>query len=227
VKLFLQSLRKTIYDFFGRLGPRNGEREVTSADWYEVVPATDSSLRQCDLITNLHVIFPIDEIFENDSDPAPGEALQSIDEEGGAASRLPAEQEVIDAIILTQTCDLEQNRVESVLVAKIERWSTYVSANGWGLDAQRNWRANVQKGHVVHLSLLPPRTEVPVMEWSVINFRKVYSVVLTTLDRHVVDQGVRLRLTPPHREYISQAFARCFMRVALEDDLAIFRQDVT
>ena len=224
MRSFLQSLRKMIYDFSRRLGSRNGKLKVTSTDWYEVISATDSSLQQCDLLTNLRVIFPIDDDREVKTGMDPQDTYMKVDGDS-APSRLPAEQEIINAIVLTQTCDLEQNKVDTVLVAKIEGWSTYVAANGWDLGAQRSWRTNVQKGHVVHLSLLPPWDGDPKMEWSVINFRNVYSVVLSTLKRHVDNQGQRLRLTPPHREYTSQAFARCFMRVAVEDDLVAFRQD--
>lgn len=40
---------------------------------------------------------------------------------------------------------------------------------------------------------------------------------------HLAQQNSRLRLLPPYREHLAQAFARSFMRVGLPIDIPAFR----
>jgi len=201
-----------ICDFARDLGD-----DVASTSWYQVLSGDDSTLEQCDLVSNLRVVFPVDDEMET----APKEELLQNDDshEGGSPVRIPADYEYVNAIVLTQTCDLDYNKVDSVLVAKVQAWTDYVSASKFDEKNAKMWLERVQKGQVVHLVLMQPREEAPVMKLSVVNFRSVYSVDPGSLRRHVAQENERLRLTPPHREFVSQAFARCFMRVALEDDL--------
>ena len=57
-------------------------------------------------------------------------------------------------------------------------------------------------------------------EYLVVDFRSVYSVPFNFLIDLAKSRGKRLRLLPPHREHLSQAFARFFMRVGLQESLA-------
>lgn len=47
----------------------------------------------------------------------------------------------------------------------------------------------------------------------VVDFRRVSALPLKSLRTRVLTQQRRLRLLPPYREHLSQAFARFFMRV--------------
>lgn len=49
----------------------------------------------------------------------------------------------------------------------------------------------------------------------VVDFRNVYSLPSQFLKSLAAKRGKRLRLLPPYREHLSQAFARFFMRVGL------------
>ena len=84
-------------------------------------------------------------------------------------------------------------------------------------------RRRSKRGAVFNLALLPDREDEPATDWSVVNFRELYTLPRDIITRHVAFQRERLRLTPPHREAIAQSFARYFMRVAVEDDLQRFR----
>ena len=59
-------------------------------------------------------------------------------------------------------------------------------------------------------------------EVRVVSFRQIYSVPLDYL-RERAKQRPRLRLLPPYREQLAQAFARYFMRVGLPIDIPPFR----
>jgi hypothetical protein len=62
-----------------------------------------------------------------------------------------------------------------------------------------------------------------VSEIRVVDFRRVSALPLTFLRTRVLTQQRRLRLLPPYREQLSQAFARFFMRVGLPVDIPAFR----
>ena len=57
----------------------------------------------------------------------------------------------------------------------------------------------------------------------VVDFRRLYSLPLTFVRQVAARGGDRLRLLPPYREHLSQAFARYFMRVGLPQDIPPFR----
>jgi hypothetical protein len=57
----------------------------------------------------------------------------------------------------------------------------------------------------------------------IVDFRRVYSLPLAFVRQRVAMAGDRLRLLPPYREHLSQAFARFFMRVGLPVDIPPFR----
>ena len=59
-------------------------------------------------------------------------------------------------------------------------------------------------------------------EYLVVDFRAAYSVPFTFLEGFSKRAGERLRLLPPYREHLSQAFARFFMRVGLPVDIPQF-----
>jgi hypothetical protein len=61
-------------------------------------------------------------------------------------------------------------------------------------------------------------SEMP-MAIRIVDFGQVFSVPKAYLAALARRGGKRLRLLPPYREYIAQAFASFFMRVALPDDI--------
>jgi len=66
---------------------------------------------------------------------------------------------------------------------------------------------------------------VPGMEREVrvVDFRRLHSLPVSFVRRRAENAGARLRLLPPYREHLSQAFARFFMRVGLPVDIPPFR----
>jgi len=61
-------------------------------------------------------------------------------------------------------------------------------------------------------------------ELRVVDFRAVYSLPHTYLRLIATEGGDRVRLMPPYREHLSQAFARFFMRVGLPVNIPHFRK---
>lgn len=69
------------------------------------------------------------------------------------------------------------------------------------------------------------RCEHPDFEtgFTIVDFRRVFSIPVAHFRRQAAAAGSRLRLMPPYREHLSQAFARFFMRVGLPLDVPPFR----
>ena len=58
-------------------------------------------------------------------------------------------------------------------------------------------------------------------ELRIVDFREIYTIPRVVLESLLVRRNSqRLRLNPPYREHLSQAFARFFMRVGLPQPIA-------
>lgn len=60
-----------------------------------------------------------------------------------------------------------------------------------------------------------------VQDYYIINFKDIFSVPVDLARTIACQNGKRLRLCPPYREHLSQAFARYFMRVGLPINIKI------
>jgi len=52
-----------------------------------------------------------------------------------------------------------------------------------------------------------------------VDFHRIYTVPKAYLKQIALNNKFRIRLLPPYREHLSQAFARYFMRVGLPVDI--------
>ena len=129
-----------------------------------------------------------------------------------------------ELVVLSQSCDLENDKVDEVLLAAVHPYKTLVTQEG-----ERNptvnstkWRKAVARGSEPAYSLLPPHDEAPVFDWSLVDFHHLFTLPKTFLVDVTSLAPVRLRLVPPYREHLAQAFARYVMRVGLPDSLVEF-----
>jgi hypothetical protein len=126
-----------------------------------------------------------------------------------------------DLIVLSQSCDLVKGRekVSDVLLCAAWRRSELTEghlATAKGMENAR--RGNLPGFHVLAACSLPALER----EVRVVDFRRVYSLPVAFLRKRAVAGGDRIRLMPPYREHLSQAFARFFMRVGLPVDVPPF-----
>jgi len=132
-------------------------------------------------------------------------------------SREPSEEILTleyDLIIITQSCDLENNKVQLVACCPIFTLDEFEHVN---TDFRKKGRwEEVRKGRVEGLHLLGSRVEPENNRLaSVIDFREIYSLPFDYLVKRANELGKRWRLAPPFLEHFSQSFARFFMRVGL------------
>lgn len=168
--------------------------------WYDIVDASEV-LMQGDFVSSCPVMVP-----------------SPFAREG----RISAEIIEYDVVIMSQSCDLAHHKLDNVLVSPA--WPI----SEMGLENEffrsRKGKESLRQGNLPGYHLLN-RCELEGFEadFQVVDFRNVYGVPLDFLVDLSRRREKRLRLLPPYREHLSQAFARFFMRVGLPVDIDLFK----
>jgi hypothetical protein len=125
-------------------------------------------------------------------------------------------------IIVTQSCDLENAKVQYVALCPIHTLTEFESINPH-YRAKGRWE-EVRKGRVegLHMLACPERPDSN-REALVVDFRQIISLPFAYLSEHANSLGQRWRLQSPFLEHFSQAFARFFMRVGLPSSIPAFK----
>lgn len=181
-----------------------------SYPWYEEVKNSED-LKQGDFISNCQVIIP------------PPQKIT-------IGENMDIDIEELDTIILTQSCDLANNKVAHIMVCPIHNLEDFISSlpsdQTSSKKARNRIKDNLRKGYLPGYHLLNnPEPLCKNLEFSsdfiVVDFKNVYTINYQFAKTLVKSEKSRLRLLPPYREHLSQAFARYFMRVGLPQDLSI------
>lgn len=127
-----------------------------------------------------------------------------------------------DVIILSQSCDLAHRKLDLVLVSPV--WNISELESKSDFFKSRKGKESLRQGNISGYHLLNRcKLEGCENDYLIVDFRNVYGVPLDFIIDLAKDRGKRLRLLPPYREHLSQAFARFFMRVGLPVDIPPFR----
>ena len=194
-----------------------------TSTWYETVDAT-TPLMQGDIIFDCPVVAWKE---------APLEVIS-----GQEAEALKVATEVIaaDVIVMTQACDLENYKVSNAILCphySLAEYKTYWEKEVRSLPmpegqppqnptakAWRSFCADVKEGYQWNLAMLNADEGVNAAH-RIVDFHEVYTAPRVFLESLLKSRNrERLRLLPPYREHLSQAFARFFMRVGLPTPIA-------
>lgn len=168
--------------------------------WYEMVEGNEP-ISQGDFITTCPIITPPKSI---------------------KLGKVAAEVIEYDVVVMSQSCDLEYKKLDLVLVCPI--WLLNEFENGKDFFKSKNGKEALRQGHVPGYHLLNECKESGFeRNYSVVDFRNVYSIPFDFIVDFAKEKGKRLRLLPPYREHLSQAFARFFMRVGLPVNIPPFK----
>lgn len=130
--------------------------------------------------------------------------------------------EFYDLIVVTQSCDLEQNKVRLVALGPIYSLENYETINP-EFTKKGRWE-EVRKGRIEGLYLLSSLTNPENnRECVIVDFLVIYSLLFEFLTKHAESLESRWRLRSPYLEHFSQAFARFFMRVGLPANISLFK----
>lgn len=177
-------------------------------DWYKIISGA-TALQQGDLLNVFPIITPSVSVLEE----LPNEPVVDVEIE------VPAAVEYFNVVVMTQSCDLLKLGDEGEVIL-CPRFSyaelTDEEPNLWG---KGRWEPLV-KGRVIGSHIIN-RCEIEAFEsdYQVIDLRRIFSVPFSVVKQVAINQGDRVRLLPPYREHLAQAFARQFMRVGLPVDL--------
>ena len=132
----------------------------------------------------------------------------------------------VDVVVMTQACDLDQRKLQNVILCPHisldehkSAWSSEMQAAGQN-PTEKAWKAqcdDICKGFLFNYTML---NRCQMREKS-IGIRIVYFHEIFTLPRSFIESLLvnraqpRFRLLSPYKEHLSQAFARFFMRVGL------------
>jgi hypothetical protein len=188
--------------------------------WYREVTSTDP-ITQGDIIEDLPVL-----TFREGVN-----AAEDLEEMKRGLHNAVGVQPV-RAVIMTQACDLEHDHVRYVQLCPASSlqefkadWRAAQAASGQN-PTDKAWNKTLEEirsGRVWNYTMLNrPESEKFTQDFFIVDFHEIFSLPLTFLRQWVrVRGGHRLRLCPPYREHLSQAFARYFMRVGLPIDIGL------
>ncbi len=175
--------------------------------WYTIVPSTEP-LEQGDFLDNFPVIIP------------PASIGEVPNESAGKVATVDAEGEAFNVILMTQSCDIRDFRDDAQVIlcpryplkeAKQSSGKSLNTSDGWG----KLIRGNVVGAHLINKCDIEKRE----FDYQVVDLQRIFSVPLSVVKAAATYQEDRVRLLPPYREHLAQAFARQFMRVGLPIDL--------
>ena len=169
--------------------------------WYEVVEG--NSLEQGDLLLACPIIVPPAKL----TFPIP-------------AATLPAQLQLTDAVIMTQSCDLVNEKLEDIILCPhcdLKEAGQMDSA----LGKRDTWKL-ILKGQRYQYAMLEQwQGEGISMGIRIVDFGRIFSLPRNFVMQFAASKGKRLRLRAPYREHLSQSFARFFMRVGLPQDIEL------
>jgi hypothetical protein len=131
----------------------------------------------------------------------------------------PVDFETRTVIVMSQSCDMAKGREKITEVLLCAVWDT----SDLGALGDKSHLEEMRKGRLPAFALINEhRRDDFNVGYRVVDFRRIHSLPLGVCRQLAVTGGKRLRLLPPYREHLSQAFARFFMRVGLPVDIPPF-----
>ena len=125
-----------------------------------------------------------------------------------------AEISMIDGIILTQACDI-------AITSKSEYEAIQRSVGKSEKEIKKNIEGIIKGQQNAYHIINNYKSEEFTQDYYIINFKDIFSVPVDVARAIAEKNGKRLRLCPPYREHLSQAFARYFMRVGLPINIRV------
>ena len=145
-----------------------------------------------------------------------------IPEVGIDSDEVDANIQEYDVIIMSQSCDLENKKIDIVLVCPVHSLIKAGEVNNFFRSTKG--KNELRKGNVIGYHLLN-RCDLQGFErdFMVVDFHNVFGVPFNFLNKLAQDAGNRISLLSPYREHLSQAFGRFFMRIGLPVGIPEFK----
>jgi len=180
--------------------------------WYDIVEGED--LEQGDFIDECEVLVPSYSLIAASEETTLG---------GKSTYRVKGNADIYDLVIVSQSCDLENGKLDYVLMCP--RWSyeeyAKVNSNFKKIDKLEQLR----QGKYYKYCMLNECKHIDLRcEIQIVDLGTVFSVPYDILKQMAKSSGKRLRLLSPYKEKLAQAFAYYYMRIALPNDISKFEK---
>jgi hypothetical protein len=130
---------------------------------------------------------------------------------------VPPETRIIRVVVLTQACDLAQDKTTRVVVAPVHDAADLVAKNILKAGVIRD---QVRRGQVFGWYFLPAASEPVRLAESIVDLRELHTIERRTLE-YLVSVGKRVaRIRTPWREHLGQHFGTTYTRIALPEPYA-------
>jgi hypothetical protein len=178
--------------------------DLSDYKWYQVI-SSSGEITQGDILPSCPVPSPKENVYRA--------IIQEKEQEGENLDIV-----VIDAIILTQACDIANDKVNSIVLCPIWPLKILCECNDYykKTEGKKSLRQGKEPAYHLLNSYKDESFDFPL---TVVEFHHIYSLPKEFLQQIALNLKTRLRLLPPYREHLSQAFARYFMRVGLPVDI--------
>ncbi|MBL1213767.1 MAG: hypothetical protein HND52_10465 [Ignavibacteriae bacterium] len=130
----------------------------------------------------------------------------------------PIDVKRVNVIVLSQACDIKNEKIDSIVLCPVFPLKQLSSINSY--YKSKDGRESLRQGKEPAFHLLNNYENSNLnFPYSVVEFHRIYALPKEYLKSSLVRIDQRLRLLPPYREHLAQAFARYFMRVGLPLDI--------
>ncbi len=131
--------------------------------------------------------------------------------------KVPPEIRIIRVVVLTQACDLAQDKTTRVVVAPVHAAEELVAKNLLKAGAIRD---QVRRGQVFGWYFLPAAPAPINLAESIVDLRELHTIERRTLEYLVGDGKRAARVRTPWREHLAQHFGVTYTRIALPEAYA-------
>ena len=169
--------------------------------WYEVVESDE--LTQGDLLLGLPVPTPVTDLtFPLPEDDLVVDLLE------------------FDVVVMTQSCDLAHDKITHVILCP--HWDLRKAQEMDPALAKKGAPKEIIQGRRPRYLMLDQSSDNDLeFPHRIVDFGRIFSLPKDYVRQYAATLGKRLRLCPPYREHLAQAFARFFMRVGLPQDIRL------
>jgi hypothetical protein len=129
------------------------------------------------------------------------------------AENLNPVAEVLDVIVLTQSCDIGKTSQTRLLVAEVDTYTAMTLDRAGTEFAQPGYRKHLVRNTATSDVLLPPCAHLAIEDYLIVNFRQLHVIPVHRIPLAPAEGYVCL--ASPFREQLSQQYATFHMRVGL------------
>ena len=186
--------------------------------WYDIAVGNEE-LEQGDFIDNCNVLIPT-------YIPVEIEAATPTNQQTFEAKGI---NEIHDVIIISQSCDLENKKIDFVQLCPMISYNEFVEEVKRSSQSS-NTKTILRVMNDIRIGRMPRYYMLNTCdldgfkkEIQVVDLGTSYSIPRDVMKQMVASQGNRLRLLSPYKEQLAQAFAYFYMRVALPSPIDEFK----